>query len=457
MDLSRLWQWKGASLRRFNLLHWAPIIGSAALMIMVALVSVRVLSQLKGATASRQRAVHLIPAAESFRYNLQDLQRGARGFAWSGDTNALEAYQAAVKLEPLQFNQLVELTGDTPQQQERLKQLAAAVRLVASNYNQAVLLRLEQGTNAFRPGGPVNEARSSFNQALGILKSFTQAEAEVLDEREKAEQAASRKAERLLVVGCSLAALLLLFANVVANHELNFRRRTEEQLERSLMLQNAVFKSAEYAIVTADLNGIVQTINPAAERLLGWSARELVGQVSVMLWRDPKEIAERAVQLSQRLGHPIRPTFDVIAAKVQFDQIDEGEWTFVRRDGTRFVCSLVVTAITDPAGNFTGYTGIFRDISQRKSLEAEREKLIIELRDALAQIKTLSGLIPICSWCKSVRNDTGYWQTVEQYVRTHSEATFTHGICPDCQKKFEADIERAAGGKPAAEAQRAAD
>jgi CHASE3 domain sensor protein len=80
------------------------------------------------------------------------------------------------------------------------------------------------------------------------------------------------------------------------------------------------------------------------------------------------------------------------------------------------------------------------EMNRRRRIEVEREKLIGELQLALAEVKTLSGMIPICAWCKNVRNDKGYWSTVEQYVRTHTAATFSHGMCPDCVKKFEADL-----------------
>ena len=72
----------------------------------------------------------------------------------------------------------------------------------------------------------------------------------------------------------------------------------------------------------------------------------------------------------------------------------------------------------------------------RVKLESERESLIKELQDALAKVKTLSGLIPICAWCKKIRSDQGYWQTVEEYIGEHSQAEFTHGMCPDCQEKY---------------------
>ena len=78
---------------------------------------------------------------------------------------------------------------------------------------------------------------------------------------------------------------------------------------------------------------------------------------------------------------------------------------------------------------------LFRDISERKNAEAERERLISELRDALAQVRTLRGLIPICAWCKKIRNDDGYWQQLEAYITNHSEAKFTHWMCPDCARE----------------------
>jgi PAS domain S-box-containing protein len=82
-----------------------------------------------------------------------------------------------------------------------------------------------------------------------------------------------------------------------------------------------------------------------------------------------------------------------------------------------------------------GISVLFRDISQRKNAEAERDRLIRELQAALAQVRTLRGLIPICAWCKKIRNDHGYWEQLEAYIKNHSEANFTHGMCPDCARK----------------------
>jgi CheY-like chemotaxis protein len=72
-------------------------------------------------------------------------------------------------------------------------------------------------------------------------------------------------------------------------------------------------------------------------------------------------------------------------------------------------------------------------------LSKRQEQLILELKEALDKVKTLSGLLPICAACKDIRDDKGYWKQIEVYIRDHSEADFTHSICPDCLKKLYPD------------------
>ncbi len=81
-----------------------------------------------------------------------------------------------------------------------------------------------------------------------------------------------------------------------------------------------------------------------------------------------------------------------------------------------------------------------REIIERKRTEEERERLILKLQEALDKIKTLRGLLPICASCKKIRDDQGYWHQVEIYIRDHSEAEFSHGLCPDCLKKLYPDF-----------------
>ncbi|MEH0020822.1 MAG: PAS domain-containing protein [Desulfobacter sp.] len=76
--------------------------------------------------------------------------------------------------------------------------------------------------------------------------------------------------------------------------------------------------------------------------------------------------------------------------------------------------------------------GTIQDITEQVHMRTEREKLIRELRDALENVKTLSGLLPICAKCKKIRDDKGYWNTLEAYIQSHSNVLFSHGLCTDC-------------------------
>jgi PAS domain S-box-containing protein len=84
---------------------------------------------------------------------------------------------------------------------------------------------------------------------------------------------------------------------------------------------------------------------------------------------------------------------------------------------------------------------IIHDITERKQLEQEKDHLIDELKQALAKVKKLEGLLPICSYCKNIRDDKGYWQKIEKYIHERSDTQFSHSICPDCAKKYFPDLD----------------
>jgi len=106
------------------------------------------------------------------------------------------------------------------------------------------------------------------------------------------------------------------------------------------------------------------------------------------------------------------------------------------KDGNPLNVEINAYPIFDNEGNVTHVIESSVDITERKRAEEEREKLLLDLKDALERVKTLSGLLPICSACKKIRDDKGYWNQIESYIRDHSEADFTHSICPECSKKL---------------------
>jgi hypothetical protein len=75
---------------------------------------------------------------------------------------------------------------------------------------------------------------------------------------------------------------------------------------------------------------------------------------------------------------------------------------------------------------------VAHDITERKEAEALRERLVHDLQAALAEVRTLQQILPLCSYCRKIRNDDNYWQSVETYLTQHTQAKFSHGICPDC-------------------------
>ena len=103
----------------------------------------------------------------------------------------------------------------------------------------------------------------------------------------------------------------------------------------------------------------------------------------------------------------------------------DGKWLF-----------FTAVAIKNSKGEIIGSLETLEDITARKQAEEQREKFIAELQEALDKTKTLKGLIPICASCKKIRDDQGYWNSVESYIKDHADVEFTHGICPDCMKKL---------------------
>jgi len=110
--------------------------------------------------------------------------------------------------------------------------------------------------------------------------------------------------------------------------------------------------------------------------------------------------------------------------------------TMVTFRGEPHYFDLTVEPLCDAHGDVVGITCACTDITPVKQGAEERERLIRELQDALAQVKVLSGLLPICASCKKIRDDHGEWNSVEKYIRERSSAQFTHGICPECARRL---------------------
>jgi len=129
---------------------------------------------------------------------------------------------------------------------------------------------------------------------------------------------------------------------------------------------------------------------------------------------------------------------------------DVFEKRYIARNGKTIHGQGSSSLLRDNRGEPIYYISHVRDVTKSKRAEEEREYLIEELRKALSEIKVLKGIIPICSYCKKIRNDKGAWDQMEAYISAHSEAQFSHGMCPECYKKQMEEIDKLQVAEPKA-------
>src|SRR5450631_415083 len=157
--------------------------------------------------------------------------------------------------------------------------------------------------------------------------------------------------------------------------------RQEDALLKAGILQSAIFNSANFSSIATDANGVIQIFNVGAERMLGYTAAEVVNKFTPAGISDPREIIVRAKALSEELKTTIAPGFEALVFKASREIEDIYELTYIRKDGSRFPAVVSVTALRDDGDAIIGYLLIGTDNTARKQVEAEQKKLDQRLRD----------------------------------------------------------------------------
>lgn len=221
-----------------------------------------------------------------------------------------------------------------------------------------------------------------------------------------------------------LVALLILGLAVL-------RQEAEESLVSSETQLRAILENSLDPIgVSRD--GIHEYVNPAYLRMFGYrSARDLLGKsVLTVIAEDDRAEIQRRIERRRR-GDKVEGSFETRGLRSDGSQLEmEVHVSTYRLNGNLY--SLVIV----------------RDVTERKRTLQEKESLIADLRNALSKVKTLSGLLPTCAGCRKIRDDGGEWHDMETYISDHSNAGFSHGLCPDCAERLYPDVFGPKGSAP---------
>ena len=195
---------------------------------------------------------------------------------------------------------------------------------------------------------------------------------------------------------------------------------SQHEAARATREFEAFFSVAIDLFCVLDFNGYFRRLNAAWERTLGFTRQELMSRPFIEFVHPDDRAPTLAQNARVRAGGQARDFENRYLCK-------DGSFRWFRWNATPFVGQVVYS--------------VARDITARKQAEAERERLIGELKDSLADVKALQAILPICSYCRKIRDDKDYWHTVESYLSAHTRTRFSHGICPDCAaREFGGDI-----------------
>jgi PAS domain S-box-containing protein len=185
-----------------------------------------------------------------------------------------------------------------------------------------------------------------------------------------------------------------------------------------------LFENANDAIFILDSDLNYKDVNKKAVELFGYSREEYLKlNVKDLIPPEQHPDSDKEFKKLRQKG-----AYEKFVGKTR---TKDGRWLDVEVSSSAIIEN----------GKIIGSRDIVRNITERKKAEKEKEALISELQNALNEITTLKGFLPFCSFCKKIRNDKGYWEQVDIYIRDHSEADISHSICPECAKKHYAEFE----------------
>ncbi|MES2504810.1 MAG: ATP-binding protein [Myxococcota bacterium] len=194
-----------------------------------------------------------------------------------------------------------------------------------------------------------------------------------------------------------LGGILVVILICLAFHAMSVSRWRAKRLGQLNRFNEDIMSSAVHLIIATDLDGKIQVFNRAAESTLGYQADEVIGRLTPAIWHDKEEIVKRAAELSEEMGRFIPPGPEVFTFKTIQEGVESREWTFIRKDGSKFPGNLIMTARRNEKGGIIGYLGVIENISAHKEAERIKSEFISiishELRTPLTSIRGSLGIV----------------------------------------------------------------
>jgi two-component system sensor histidine kinase/response regulator len=324
---------------------------------------------------------------------ITEAEAAVRGYVITGGDDYLTLYQTALQSLDSDLDQLKPMADESAGRQ-RMDALSDWVGKRVARLALVIEARKHNGFEAAVALVKTNQGIVYMNHIRAILDEMEDEQRLALLRLSDEARSRARNTSLALLVGGVFSFALLCVVFTFLNREISVRKRTESKLRERTTLQKAILDSANFTIISTDPDGTILTFNAGAQRQLGYKAEEVVGRVTPTLIHDADEIKRRADELSRELGEPVAPGFEAFVAKARLAVADENEWSYVRKDGSRFPVLLSVTALRDNQKNITGFLGVGSDISARKAAEELSARLtsILEATSDFVGIMTADGL-----------------------------------------------------------------
>jgi PAS domain S-box-containing protein len=204
------------------------------------------------------------------------------------------------------------------------------------------------------------------------------------------------------------------------------KQAIQEDLRRSERRYRLIAENVRDMIWTLDLSKCTTYVSPSVRSLRGFTPEEAKAQtLAETVSPESAEILAADMQTILQ-GSQEEPSENMLVNEIEY----------LCKDGGRIWMEATISGLRDDSGKLLGMLVASHDITERKVAEEEKNKLIFELQESIHKIKTLTGLLPICSYCKKIRNDNDSWEQLETYIKDRSEANFSHSICPECLDKY---------------------